>query len=84
MSSFLANPVYADYVRLTNFADRPVQTLEACVAELKSLGVVSAVISGRDIESAVRTSNSNSSTLSAIRAYPTCSSASTATTRTRA
>lgn len=70
ISSFLANPVYTDYVRLTNFADRPIKTLEACVDELKSLGVERAVVSGRDIESTFRTNSSNASVLNIMRVFP--------------
>ena len=70
MSSFLTNPVYADYVRLTRFAERQVKPLDDCVAELRALGVVTAVISGRDIESTFRTNSTNAAVLGMIQAYP--------------
>lgn len=70
MNTFLNNPVYRDYVALTQFDKKPVQSLSACVEQLKRLGVVRAVIPGRDIESAVSTPSSNALIDDCVAAFP--------------
>ena len=39
MATFTRNPVYAEYVKLTDFDRKPTQSLAACAAQLGSLGI---------------------------------------------
>ncbi len=70
MDSVIANPVYAEYIIITNFAARPVKSLEACVAQLRELDVVKAVVTGRDCESTFQAPSSNPYVLACMRAAP--------------
>ena len=69
-SSFLSNPVYAEYARANNLAHRQVKILSECVNELKDLNVLKAVVAGRDIETTYHTRSTNDAVLNIIRAYP--------------
>ena len=66
IDSVMTNPVYSEYVKLTDFPKRPVKSLDACIEELKELGIVKAVVAGRDCESSYDTPNTNTSVLECI------------------
>ncbi len=66
----MSNPVYAEYVKITDFPKRPVKTLEACVEELRSLDIVKAVVAGRDCETTYATPNTNDSVLECMHHDP--------------
>ena len=51
METFTRNPVYEEYVKRTGFDKKPTQSLAGCAAQLASLGIGKALVSGRDIES---------------------------------
>ncbi len=70
MDSVLKNPVYAEYVKITNFGTRPVKSLETCIADLQTLGISKAVVAGRDIESTYATPSTNDAVLSYMQAAP--------------
>ena len=70
IDSVMTNPVYSEYVKLTDFPKRPVKSLDACIEELKELGIVKAVVAGRDCESSYDTPNTNTSVLECIEKAP--------------
>ena len=70
MDTFVKNPVYAEYVKITGFDRKPVKDLDACVAQLAELGVEKAVITGRDIESTFAAPSSNPLVDASVAAYP--------------
>lgn len=70
MDTFVKNPVYAEYVKITGFDRKPVKDLDACVAQLAGLGVEKAVITGRDIESTFAAPSSNPLVDASVAAYP--------------
>lgn len=67
MASVVNNPVYSVYITVTDFCSRPVTSLEACIEELRRLGVEKAVITGRDCESTVAVPHTNDDVLACIR-----------------
>ncbi|WP_294485568.1 amidohydrolase family protein [uncultured Mailhella sp.] len=70
LDSFIKHPVYRDYIKRTPFASTPDKSLEACVEELRSLGVEKAVYTGRDCESTYNYPPSNDLVLECMKAYP--------------
>lgn len=70
MNTFVKNPVYAEYVKITGFDKKTVKDLAGCVAQLTELGIEKAVITGRDIESTFATPSSNSLVDESVAAYP--------------
>lgn len=70
LDSFIKHPVYRDYIKLTPFASTPSKSLEACVAELRELGIDKAVYTGRDCESTYHYPSSNDLVYACMRAYP--------------
>lgn len=70
MNSVIQNPVYAEYIIRTNFAARPVKSLPACLEELRGLGIVRAVVAGRDCESTFACPPSNDYVLACMEAAP--------------
>lgn len=70
IESVATNPVYAEYVKITDFLKRPTLSLRECAEELRSLGIVKAVVSGRDIESTYDSPNTNASTLACVQSDP--------------
>lgn len=70
MESVLSNPVYAEYNKRTDFKTRPVQLLPACIAELQRLGIVKAVVTGRDCESTFASPHTNNNVLACMHAAP--------------
>lgn len=67
MDSIVNNPVYAVYITVTDFCSRPVATLDACIDELRGVGVEKAVITGRDCESTFHAAHTNGEVLECIR-----------------
>ena len=70
LDSVLKNPVYAEYITRTDFPTRPVKTLEACIQELHTLNIETAVIAGRDIESTYDTPSTNDAVLASVAQAP--------------
>ena len=70
MHSVLHNPVYSQYIEITDFKSRPVKSLDACIAELQGLGIEKAVITGRDCESTFASPHTNDDVLECMRAAP--------------
>lgn len=70
MRGILDNPLYQAFSAATHFAGRPVRTLAEEVAMLQELGVVRAVITGRDVASTVNAPSTNPGMLEAVAAYP--------------
>ena len=70
MDSVATHPVYAEYIKVTDFLTRPVKTLDACIAELRQLGIVTAVITGRDCESTYNAPSGNAAMLEYVREAP--------------
>ena len=70
MATFTRNPVYAEYVKLTDFDRKPTQSLAACAAQLGSLGIGKALVSGRDIESTYASPSSNDLVDACVAAFP--------------
>ena len=70
MATFTRNPVYAEYVELTHFDRKPTQSLAACAAQLASLGISKALVSGRDIESTYASPSSNGLVDACVAAFP--------------
>ena len=70
LDSFINHPVYREYIKLTPFASTPSKTLEACVEELRSLGIEKAVYTGRDCESTYSYPPSNDLVLECMHAFP--------------
>lgn len=70
IDSVMTNPVYAEYIKLTDFPTRRVQSLDDCIAELKRLDIVKAVVAGRDCESTYATPATNDSVLACLRRDP--------------
>ena len=70
LDSFIRHPVYREYIKLTPFAATPAKSLEACVEELRSLGIEKAVYTGRDCESTYAYPASNDLVLECMRACP--------------
>ncbi|MDE7064963.1 MAG: amidohydrolase family protein [Desulfovibrionaceae bacterium] len=70
MNTFTRNPVYEEYVKLTGFDKKPVQSLADCAARLASLGIDKALVSGRDIESTYAAPASNDLVDACVAAYP--------------
>ncbi|WP_298068980.1 amidohydrolase family protein [uncultured Mailhella sp.] len=70
IESVATNPVYAEYIKNTDFLKRKMLSLEECAEELRSIGIVKAVVSGRDIESTYDSPNTNASTLECVRSDP--------------
>ena len=70
MATFTRNPVYAEYVKLTDFDRKPTQSLAACAAQLGSLGIGKALVSGRDIESTYASPSSNGLVDACVAAFP--------------
>ncbi|MCQ2444779.1 MAG: amidohydrolase family protein, partial [Mailhella sp.] len=66
----ITNPLYQNFCAATGFASRAPRTLDEEVAMLKELGVVHAVVTGRDIGSSVKTVSTNPGMLDAIQKYP--------------
>ena len=70
LDSVIKNPVYAEYIKRTDFCTRPEKSLDECVTELRSLDVVKAVVSGRDIESTYAIGSTNESVLECMARDP--------------
>lgn len=70
LQGILTNPLYQIFSATTNFAARPARTLDEEVAMLRDLNVVHAVVTGRDIESSVKTAATNAGMLESIQKYP--------------
>ena len=70
LENILTNPLYQVFSQVTNFASRAPKTLEEEVEKIKKLHVVHAVVTGRDIESSVKTASTNKSMIEAIQKYP--------------
>ena len=70
MATFTRNPVYAEYVKLTDFDRKPTQSRAACAAQLGSLGIGKALVSGRDIESTYASPSSNGLVDACVAAMP--------------
>lgn len=64
------NPLYQSFCAATNFAQRPQRSLDEEVAMLRRLGVVHAVVTGRDISSSVRAVSTNPGMLECVQRYP--------------
>lgn len=70
LQGILTNPLYQTFSAATNFAARPEQTLEQEIAMLRQLGVVKAVVTGRDIASTVNTASTNPGMLECLAVCP--------------
>jgi len=70
LQGILTNPLYQAFSAATHFAERPEKTLEEEVDMLRGLGVVHAVVTGRDIASSVNTASTNPGMLECIQKYP--------------
>ena len=70
METFTRNPVYEEYVKRTGFDKKPTQSLAGCAAQLASLGIGKALVSGRDIESTYAAPASNDLVDACVAAYP--------------
>ncbi|MDL2209325.1 amidohydrolase family protein [Desulfovibrio sp. OttesenSCG-928-O18] len=70
MDTFIRNPVYAEYVRLTGFDRKPTRDLASCVRQLEQLGIKKALVTGRDIESTYASWHSNDLVDECVAAYP--------------
>lgn len=70
MRGIVDNPLYRAFSAATNFAARPSHTLAEEVAMLRELGVVRAVVTGRDITSTVDTPSTNPGMLECVAAHP--------------
>lgn len=70
METFTRNPVYEEYVKLTGFDKKSPQSLADCAAQLASLGIGKALVSGRDIESTYAVLPSNNLVDECVAAYP--------------
>lgn len=70
LETFVGNPVYAEYVRLTGLDKTPVTSLEACAARLRALGIGRAIVTGRDVESSFGAPPSNALADAAAAAFP--------------
>ena len=54
MDTFVKNPVYAEYVKITGFDRKPVKDLDACVAQLTGRMICSAERRSRSLPFIVR------------------------------
>lgn len=70
MDSVLKNPVYAEYIKMTDFPTRPIKSLDACIEELRTLDIEIAVVAGRDIESTYDTPSTNNDVLTYMAEAP--------------
>ena len=70
IDSFIKHPVYREYIKFTPFASTPSKSLEACVEELRGLGIDKAVYTGRDCESTYNYPSSNDLVYACMQAYP--------------
>lgn len=70
MDSFLTNPIYTEYVKLTDFATRPVKSMDECVKELEDLGIHKAVVAGRDCEGTYAAPHTNDDVLACMQRAP--------------
>lgn len=70
MATVLDNPVYAEYVKMTNFRHKTARDIESCVRELRRLGIRKALVTGRDIESTYGVKPSNDLVDECVGAYP--------------
>ncbi len=70
LDGILTNPLYQAFSRATGFASRKAATLEEEIAMLGELGVVKAVVTGRDISSTVATASTNPGMLECLAAAP--------------
>ncbi len=70
LRGILTNPLYQAFSAATNFVARPPHTLEEETSMLKELGVVHAVVTGRDIASSVSAVSTNPGMLESIQKFP--------------
>lgn len=71
MDGIRKNPVYMPYCESSTFlADHPPRSLEEEIAMLKELGVVKAVVNGRDVSSSLACASGNPGMLDAVDACP--------------
>lgn len=70
IQGILDNPLYQQFSAATRFVERPRRTLAEEVAMLRELGVVRAVVTGRDVSSTVDTPSTNPGMFESIAAYP--------------
>lgn len=70
LDSFIKHPVYREYVKRTPFASKTAKSLDACADELRGLGIVKAVFTGRDCESTYHHPASNDLVFQCMEAYP--------------
>lgn len=70
LDSFIKHPVYAEYIKRTPFASTPAKSMDECIDEVRSLGIVKAVYTGRDCETTYHFPPSNDLVEEAIKADP--------------
>lgn len=70
MDSVINNPVYAEYITITDFTTRPVKSLSSCIAELQKLDIVKVIITGRDCESTFASPHTNAAVLECMSLAP--------------
>lgn len=70
LDSFIKHPVYSEYMKITPFASKQARPLADCVEELRRLGIVKAVYTGRDCSGNWAYPDSNNLVRDCMRRYP--------------